>query len=134
MPRVVSVRGVVLFANRPDMLARWYRAALGIPFAKATGIDSWCAEMATDVSGAPLLVSINPSREPVANHPGSVMLTCAVDDLRAVAEHLTRHGVPIQRSQETAQGTFLYILDPEGHVIELCGTSGRREPGTTALN
>ncbi len=116
--RITGIGGVFFKAHDPKALAAWYRDVLGLP------LEAW---------GGAALRSDAPLRPPVlvwsafpdstgyfAPSAGDFMINYAVDDMDALLARLRTHGVEVlKRDDADANGRFAWILDPEGHKIEL---------------
>lgn len=50
---------------------------------------------------------------------GDFMIDYAVDDLDALLERLRERGVEIVKQADDDNGRFAWILEPEGHKVEL---------------
>jgi catechol 2,3-dioxygenase-like lactoylglutathione lyase family enzyme len=115
---VTGIGGVFIKARDPKALAAWYRDVLGLP------MQPW---------GGALLRYDAPQHPPVATwsaFPASssyfapstaeFMIDYAVDDLDAIVARLQARNVPLlKRDDSDASGRFAWIVDPEGHKVEL---------------
>lgn len=110
---VAGIGGVVLFADHADDLAHWYERHLGLFFTREPGTHEWWC----DLPGAPF--SIQQSKHPLGHDRRQVEITWRVKDLDALIEQLGELGVSVEERQETADGDFAWLDDPEGHRVEL---------------
>jgi catechol 2,3-dioxygenase-like lactoylglutathione lyase family enzyme len=125
---VTGIGGVFLKAKDPKALAAWYRDALGLP------LQAWGgALLRQDAAGHPPVTtwSAFPARTTYfAPSTSEFMIDYAVDDLDAILERLHGKGVaPLERSEDD-NGRFAWVLDPEGHKIELW--EPKRKPAPAA--
>jgi len=62
------------------------------------------------------------------------MIDYRVDDLDALLEALKKEGVPIDPHREDYDyGRFAWIIDPDGHRIELCEPKKKVIPSSSVL-
>lgn len=115
--RITGVGGVFFKAKDPKALAAWYRDVLGLP------LEAWGgAKLRYDAPNHPpaLIWSAFPaSTKYFAPSTGEFMINYAVDDMDAYLARLRTKGVTILKRDDTADGNFAWILDPEGNKIEL---------------
>jgi predicted enzyme related to lactoylglutathione lyase len=109
------VGGVALYADRADLLAHWYEKHLGLFFTREPGSHDWWCDVPGGVSFA-----INQAKHTVGNERRHCEITWKVADLDQFVEHLGELGATIAERQETANGDFAWLVDPEGNRIELC--------------
>jgi catechol 2,3-dioxygenase-like lactoylglutathione lyase family enzyme len=116
--RITGVGGIFFKAKDPKALGAWYRDVLGLP------LQSWGgAVLRYDAPGHPPALAWNAfpaSTSYFEPATGDFMINYAVDDLDAVVTRLKAKGVAIlKRDDDDPNGRFAWILDPEGHKIEL---------------
>ncbi|GAB3335498.1 VOC family protein [Marilutibacter aestuarii] len=119
-PRVHGLGGIFFKAEDPEALGAWYAEHLGVgvqawggavfPWRRAdTGQDAftvWSPFKATTEY-------FKPSDKPF-------MLNFRVDDLEATLAALREEGCNVlDRREDGEQGRFGYVMDPEGHLVEL---------------
>ena len=98
--RVVGLGGVFLKACDPQALRAWYRLHLGLDIDEAYG-------------GCEDSRYLDPSPKPF-------MLNFRVADLTAVLALLRAEGCAVDAKEERSEyGNFGWVMDPEGHRIEL---------------
>lgn len=120
MPRVSGIGGVFFKSANPGKLAEWYREHLGVP------VQSWGGAMFPwkPVDGGPDGYTV---WSPFAADTGyfqpssrEFMLNLRVDSLDAVLAALRAEGCQVlDRREDSEQGRFGYVVDPEGLLIEL---------------
>ena len=114
---ITGVGGIFITSKDPKALAAWYRDVLGIT------LEPWGGAMLRyDAPGHPPVLTWNAFREGTkyfAPSTRDIMLDFAVDDLDAFLARLKSKGVAILDRQESPEGKFAWILDPDGTKIEL---------------
>jgi catechol 2,3-dioxygenase-like lactoylglutathione lyase family enzyme len=114
---ITGVGGVFFKAKDPKALAAWYRDVLGLPLEKWGG-----AALRYDAPGHPPALAWNAfpaTTSYFAPSTGDFMINYAVDDMDALLARLREKGVTILKRDDDANGSFAWILDPEGNKIEL---------------
>lgn len=120
LKRVTGVGGIFFKADRPEELAAWYAAHLGI----APGPDGYAgfAWREKDDPSAEGFTIWNPfPRDTKYFLPSNApfMINYRVHDLDALLAALTNEGVAVEKREEGEYGKFAWIMDPEGNRIEL---------------
>jgi len=114
---VTGIGGVFFKAKDPKALAAWYRDVLGLP------VQAWGgAALRYDAPAHPPAAAWSAfaaSSSYFAPSAGDFMIDYAVDDLDALLERLRERGVEILKQSDDDNGRFAWILDPEGHKVEL---------------
>jgi glyoxylase I family protein len=119
MPQFKAINAVMIYADRPEELARWYQEHLGIK-SKLNPADSrYYGELGAWGDGSPVHFGIYPAPKPLGNAARSVMINYRVDDLAAAIKQLQAQGVTIENTVHESYGDFAYIRDAEGNPIEL---------------
>lgn len=113
-PTVSGLGGVVLFADHADTLVHWYEAHLGLFFTREPGSHEWWSELKHGPAFA-----IHQAKHTLGHDRRHCEITWRVDDLDAFVEHLAELGVTVEERQETPDGDFAWLDDPEGNRIEL---------------
>jgi len=115
--RITGVGGVFFKAKDPKALAAWYRDVLGLP------LESWGgAALRYDAPRHPPVLAWNAfaaSTTYFGPSTSEFMINYAVDDMDACRTRLRAQGVEILKRADDENGRFAWILDPEGHKIEL---------------
>jgi predicted enzyme related to lactoylglutathione lyase len=123
---ITGVGGVFFKAKNPKALASWYHDVLGL------SLEVWGgAKLGYDAPNHPPALIWNAfpaTTKYFAPSTGEFMINYAVDDMEAILARVQAKGVAIlKRVDDDPNGRFAWILDPEGHKIELW------EPKRTAL-
>lgn len=117
MAKITGVGGIFITARDMPALAAWYRDTLGIPLD-----PQWNGAMFTPSEGPPMLVfSLMPaSSDYLKPSTAPYMLNFGVDDLDGFLAQLKAKGVePTGRDDSDPNGSFAWVVDPEGNKIEL---------------
>lgn len=119
-PRVHGIGGVFFKARDPAALGAWYEKHLGLKREDWGGSLLWWQRADT---GAKALTVFSPFEESTKYfEPGDkpYMLNLRVDDLDGVLAALRAEGCQVlDRREDSEQGRFGYVVDPEGALIEL---------------
>jgi len=115
--RITGVGGIFIKSKDPKALAAWYRDVLGV------AIEPWGGAMLSyDAPGHPpvLVWSAFPAAtDHFAPSTREFMLNFAVDDLDAFLARLKAKGVAVLKQDDSPEGRFAWIVDPDGTKIEL---------------
>ena len=121
MKRVTGIGGVFITAKDPVALAEWYRKHLGIPVQGWGGAAfSWADDDGKPVGGTTAW-SVGPSPNPYfAPSTSPFMVNYRVADLHALLAALREEGCNVlDKVDESEFGKFGWVMDPEGHKVEL---------------
>ena len=119
-PSVAGLGGVVLFADHADELVHWYERHLGLFFTREPDSHQWWCELPGGSAFA-----IHQSKQQLGHGRRHCEITWWVDDIDAFVEYLAETGVTVEERQETPDGDFAWLDDPEGNRIELFQRSER---------
>lgn len=124
-PRVHGLGGVFFKAENPEALSAWYAEHLGF------GVEGWGGAQffwnrvdAPDASTGQRAYTVwspfKASTDYFQPSDKSFMLNFRVDDLDATLAALRAEGCNVlDRGEDGEQGKFGYVMDPEGHLVEL---------------
>ena len=120
-PRVTGIGGVFFKARDRASLGEWYRRHLGIDVQEGGfAVFSWRDEADPTRGGATVWSLFPEDTEYFGSSSQRAMINYRVADLDAVLAALRREGVTVdERVEETPEGRFGWIADPEGNRIEL---------------
>jgi len=115
--RITGIGGIFFKAKDPKALVAWYRDVLGMQ------LEAWGgAALRYDAPQHPPAAIWGVFSEKTgyfAPSTNEFVINYAVDDLDAFLARLKAKGVePLKRSDDVT-GRFAWIVDPEGHKIEL---------------
>jgi predicted enzyme related to lactoylglutathione lyase len=126
MPRALAVNAIMIYADRPAELARWYYEHLGIRAVLNPADSCYYGELGTWGDGSPVHFGIYPAPAPLGDSQRSVMINYRVDDLPAAIEELQAKGVAIEDRVTEDYGEFAHLRDAEGNLIELWMSRARK--------
>jgi predicted enzyme related to lactoylglutathione lyase len=119
MRRVTGIGGIFFKSNDPVALGAWYRDHLGLDVADWGGaIFNWGGP---DSDKGMTIWSLFKS-DTAYLEPGtaSFMINFRVADLHALLDALRSEGCNVvDRTEESEQGKFGWVIDPEGNKVEL---------------
>lgn len=121
MARITGIGGVFLRARSDEKaLAAWYVEHLGLQLEPWGGALLKWPEDPASASGVTVWHLASKDSSWFAPSTGSFMINYRVDDMDGVVRRLQRGGVAIFKGPErSAEGTFLWIVDPDGNKVEL---------------
>jgi catechol 2,3-dioxygenase-like lactoylglutathione lyase family enzyme len=132
-PRVTGIGGIFFRAKNAAELQQWYRKHLGLPVDPDWGgcAFPWRESRRPRREGLTVwsvfehrTAYFRPSRKPF-------MINFRVNNLKRVLTQLKREGVAVDPKIERSQhGRFGWIMDPEGHRIELWEPARRNRSGS----
>jgi len=119
MGKVTGIGGVFIKAKDPEKLYSWYGKHLGIQKAEFGAIFRW-RELDRDKPLGKTTWALFPQNTkyfgPADN---TFMVNYRVDNLDALLKNLEADGIHIEGRQDGDYGRFAWVIDPEGHRIEL---------------
>jgi predicted enzyme related to lactoylglutathione lyase len=120
-PRVTGIGGVFFKARDRAGLGEWYRRHLGIDVeGGGFAVFRWREEKDPKRSGATVWSLFPEATEYFGSDAQRAMVNYRVADLDEVLAALRHEGVTVdERIEETPEGRFGWITDPEGNRIEL---------------
>lgn len=118
MAKVVGIGGIFFKSKDPKATHECYREGLGVPVGewgamfKSTDADGTTATAVSSSFQADIKY-FEPSTQPF-------MMNLRVDDLDGVLAQLRSKGPNVlDRREDTEQGRFGYVMDPDGNLVEL---------------
>jgi catechol 2,3-dioxygenase-like lactoylglutathione lyase family enzyme len=120
-PRVTGIGGIFFKAQNAPKLRAWYEKHLGLPLEAWGGCQFfWRDAKRPGKKGYTVWSAFEgdtgyfkPSKKPF-------MINYRVDDLKRVLAELKKEGVAVdEKTEESEFGKFGWVMDPEGHRIEL---------------
>lgn len=119
-PRVHGLGGVFFKADNPQQLAAWYARHLGLAVEDWGGaLLSW-NRADTGEKACTVWSPFEATTEYFKPSDKPYMLNFRVDDLDATLAALRVEGCNVlDRYEESEQGKFGYVVDPEGGLLEL---------------
>jgi predicted enzyme related to lactoylglutathione lyase len=119
-PRVHGIGGVFFKAEDPAALSAWYGRHLGLAVADWGGAVLPWKRADTGGDACTVWSPFKATTEYFSPGTKDYMLNLRVDDLAATLAGLRAEGCQVlDRYEESEQGKFGYVLDPEGGLVEL---------------
>jgi predicted enzyme related to lactoylglutathione lyase len=120
MRRVTGIGGIFFMAKDPGALRDWYRKHLGIDVQEWGGAAFVWADAAGNPIKGTTIWSIGAAGDDYAPGTAPFMVNYRVDDLAALLQALRDEGCNVlDRTEESELGKFGWVIDPEGHKVEL---------------
>ena len=120
MQRVTGIGGIFFKARDPAGLREWYAKHLGLPCDQYGYQFEWRDRDDPTQRGFTVWAPFAEGTQYFAPSEKPFMFNFRVTDLDAVLEALRREGVPVDdKIVEEENGRFGWVMDPEGHRIEL---------------
>ncbi|HYK11486.1 MAG TPA: VOC family protein [Gemmatimonadales bacterium] len=121
MAKVTGIGGV-FFKSRKDhkALAAWYQKHLGMPLESWGGAMLQWAQDPTAKDGVTVWHVAEPGTKWFAPSDSSFMINYRVDDLTGLLANLKAAGVEVIKGPDVDDnGSFAWIVDPDGNKVEL---------------
>jgi predicted enzyme related to lactoylglutathione lyase len=132
-PRATGIGGIFFKSQNPAKLAGWYRDHLGIAL-EPTGksetamqyhVFSWREKDHADTVGSTVFSIFFTGSKYFDPSTAPFMLNLRVANLERLLAQLKAEGVQVgEKIQDESNGRFSWIMDPEGHRIELWEPKG----------
>lgn len=121
MKRVTGIGGIFFSASDPVALREWYRRHLGIDVLDWGGAAfTWTDAEGRPAGGTTIWSVGSADGEPFAPGKAAFMINYRVADLHALLKALREEGCQVlDKVDESEYGKFGWVLDPEGHKVEL---------------
>lgn len=118
MTMIKGVGAVMIYANDPETLSRWYASNLGIENHLE---DDGCyyGDIKDTDAGTEIHFGIYPAKTKLSAENHAIMVNYRVDDFDGFLGQIQKKGVKIEETLNEEYGRFAYILDPEGNRIEI---------------
>ena len=115
MATVLGIGGVFVRSKDPDALRAWYRDLLGLEIQDWGGAQLWSTPGTYGVWSA-----FRADTTYFAPSEREFMVNLRVDDLEALLAKLRASGARVlDRCEDSADGKFGYVIDPDGTLLEL---------------
>jgi predicted enzyme related to lactoylglutathione lyase len=117
--RVTGIGGIFFKAKDPAVLGAWYRDHLGLDVTDWGGaVFKWGGP--DSVPGMTIWSAFNSDTTYLDPGTATFMINFRVADLDALLVALRAEGCNVQaRTEESEQGKFGWVIDPEGNKVEL---------------
>lgn len=106
--------GIFCRTKNVEVVKKWYSEVLKIEF------EDWNGTVIKPQQGNETIFSFFAENDRYFPTEQQVMLNFQVHDMDETIQHLEQMGVPLAKDKESSEyGTFIWIEDPEGRLIEL---------------
>ena len=121
MKRVTGIGGIFFQARDPAALCAWYRQHLGIDVQEWGGTAfAWTDGQGQPTAGTTVWSIGAAATAPFAPSAAPFMVNYRVADLHGLVAALRAEGCQVlEKTEESAYGKFAWVIDPEGHKVEL---------------
>ena len=120
MAKVTGVAALMIYADDPAALSRWYASRLGIESKLNPEDGNYYGEIRDTDLGKDIHFGIYSAPERLGLRGRALMVNYRVDDFDGFVDGLKAQGVEIERVEEdAAMGRFAYVRDLEGNPIEI---------------
>ena len=119
MKRVTGIGGIFFKSKDPKALGAWYRDHLGLDVSDWGGaIFNWGGPESE--KGMTIWSVFKSDTDYMEPGTSSFMINFRVDDVHALLAALKSEGCNVvDRTDESEQGKFGWVIDPEGNKVEL---------------
>jgi len=118
--RVTGIGGIFFKSKNPKALAEWYREHLGMNVEKWGGVAFRWADDPSEGKGTTVWGPFKDTTKYFEPSSSSFMINFRVADLHGLLAALRAEGCQvIDKVQESEDGKFGYVIDPEGNKLEL---------------
>lgn len=119
MKRVTGIGGIFFKSQDPAMLGAWYRDHLGLDVTEWGGaIFSWGGP--DSEKGVTIWSAFKSDTTYLDPGTSSFMVNFRVENLDSLLRALREEGCNVEnRTEESEQGKFGWVIDPEGNKVEL---------------
>jgi len=121
MQRVTGIGGIFFKAKDPVALRAWYQRHLGVDVQVWGGAAfPWTDAEGRPVPGTTAWNITGPDSDYFAPSQADFMVNYRVADLAGLVQALRDEGCQVlDKVEESEFGKFAWVLDPEGHKVEL---------------
>lgn len=121
MKRVTGIGGIFFKAKDAPALRAWYKRHLGIDVQAWGGTAfSWADADGTPTTGTTVWSVAADTSDQFAPSTTPFMINYRVDDLYALVAALKEEGCHVlEKIDDSEYGKFAWVIDPEGHKVEL---------------
>jgi predicted enzyme related to lactoylglutathione lyase len=121
MKRVTGIGGIFFAAQDAPALQAWYKRHLGIDVQAWGGAAfRWADDQGKPVGGTTAWSIMPAESAPYAPGTAPFMVNYRVEDLHALVKALREEGSKVlDEIDESEYGKFAWVIDPEGHKVEL---------------
>ncbi|MBK8530220.1 MAG: VOC family protein [Rubrivivax sp.] len=121
MRRVTGIGGIFFQARDPAALRAWYQKHLGVDVQDWGGAAFTWTDAEGQPTGGTTIWSIGEAAgDHFAPSTAPFMVNYRVADLAALVAALKAEGCDVlEKTEDSEYGKFAWVMDPEGHKVEL---------------
>jgi len=121
MKRVTGIGGIFFKARDPAALRAWYQKHLGIEVLEWGGaVFTWTDTEGKPAPGTTIWSISDAGGDSFAPSKAPFMVNYRVADLQVLVAALQEEGCQLLgKIEESEQGKFAWVMDPEGNKVEL---------------
>ena len=120
MRRVTGIGGIFFKAKDPKALGEWYHKHLGLNVEAWGGAAFRWSDDPSEGNGTTIWNPFKEDTDYFEPGTGSFMINFRVADLHRLLEALREEDCEVlDKVEESEYGKFGYVIDPEGHKVEL---------------
>ena len=119
MEQVTGIGGVFFKVKDPKGMTAWYRTNLGIQSKGGYADFTWREKDHPDQTGHTTWRIFPANTKYFGGSSSSWMINYRVANLDRMLEQLRKNGVKIEKVEDHDYGRWAWIMDPEGHRVEL---------------
>ena len=120
MPVVNGIGAVMIYAENPEGLAKWYRENLGVATTLNRSDGCYYGDIEDDDGKLVVHFGIYPRKTAKTTHSGTVMVNYRASRFEELLGALRESGVTLLGEPQVEPcGSFAYVVDPEGNPIEI---------------
>ena len=114
MSKVLGLGGVFVKSKDPEKLRAWYRDMFGME------VQTWGAMWQNEADSIGTWNAFSADTKYFEPSTREFMINLRVDDAEGMAKALRERGANVlDRGEKDENGTFRYVVDPDGTLIEL---------------
>lgn len=121
MIKVSGIDAVMIYADDPAVLSRWYATHLGIRTERNASDGNYYADGGVQdvATGHCVQFGIYSTSDQLRPARGALMVNYRVEDFDAAVNDLRANHIPLTDITEEECGRFAHLCDPEGNPIEI---------------
>jgi catechol 2,3-dioxygenase-like lactoylglutathione lyase family enzyme len=118
--RVTGIGGIFFKSKNPKALAQWYRDHLGMNVEKWGGVAFRWADDPSEGKGTTVWGPFKDTTKYFEPSSAQFMINFRVADLKGLLAVLRTEGCQVlDKVEESEDGKFGYVIDPDGNKLEL---------------
>jgi len=120
MANVLGIGAVMFKSKDPEALGAWYGKMLGLPLrGEGFGLFRWRSHDEPGREHCSVWALFPEGAEKFGTSRSPFVINYIVDSLDEVLDRLRRAGAAVEEVEESEEGRFGWVYDPEGNRVEL---------------